>query len=236
LWGVATAPLWLAGAAASPDARLWWWAAAAGIDLIGRALAHPIPGRRLYSVDVAFAGGHMLERYRLFLLIALGETVVTTGTAIAAAPVTLLTVVTGSIALVGTIALWALGFGRAGRQTLRFVEGTSDPIFASRHGSDVLTAMVAGLIALAVANEEAIAHPQESGSVILNALLCGGPLLYLLAQAWYFQVMLQTRPRLRLLGGTALIVVGIATLAAPRAVALAVTAATLAIMAIIDRP
>jgi hypothetical protein len=33
---------------------------------------------------VDFAGGHMPERSRLFLIIALGETVLTTGTAIAA--------------------------------------------------------------------------------------------------------------------------------------------------------
>ena len=43
----------------------------------------------------------MLERCRLFLIIALGETVLTTGTAIAAAPMTLMTLVTGTVALAG---------------------------------------------------------------------------------------------------------------------------------------
>ena len=119
LWLLATAPVWIAGAAADPDARLLWWALAAGIDLIGRWLAHPVPGRRLRSENVEFAGGHMLERCRLFLIIALGETVLTTGVAIAATPMSPMTVVTGTAALVGTAALWALGFERAGRLTLR---------------------------------------------------------------------------------------------------------------------
>jgi low temperature requirement protein LtrA len=47
----------------------------------------------------------MLERCRLFLIIALGETVLRTGTAIAAAPMTLMTLVTGTVALAGTVAL-----------------------------------------------------------------------------------------------------------------------------------
>ena len=83
-WVIAATPLWITGAAVNIEARLLWWAVAAGIDQIGRWLVHPIPGRRLRSENVDFDAEHMLERGRLFLLIALGETVFTTGTAIAA--------------------------------------------------------------------------------------------------------------------------------------------------------
>src|SRR5215210_7219714 len=74
LWFVATSPLWIAGAAVDPETRLLWWALAAVVDQIGAWLAHPLPGRWLRSENVGFAGGHMLERCRLFLIIALGET------------------------------------------------------------------------------------------------------------------------------------------------------------------
>ncbi|MCC6313292.1 MAG: low temperature requirement protein A [Thermomicrobiales bacterium] len=235
LWFVAISPFWIMGAVADPDTRLLWWALAAGIDQVGAWLAHPMPGRWLHSEHVPFASGHMLERCRLFLLIALGETVLTTGVAIAAVPLTPMIVVTGTVALVGAVALWNLGFGRTGRLTLRYVETTSDPVRASRYAVGVLMVMVAGLIAVAVANEEAIGRPLESGSVILNALMYGGPLLYVLAQAWYFRVMLQTHPRLRVIGAAVLIVLGISTVAAPRAVALAVATATLATMAVLDQ-
>lgn len=50
--------------------------------LSGTWLAHPVD--ELHSEHVDFAGGHMLERSRLFLISALGETVLTTGTAIVA--------------------------------------------------------------------------------------------------------------------------------------------------------
>ncbi len=160
LWLIATTPLWIAGAVVNAEARMLWWALAAGIDQIGRWLAHPIPGRRLHSENVEFDADHMLERCRLFLLIALGETVFTTGTAVAAASMTLITLITGTFALAGTVALWALSFGRSHRLIIQHLEKTSDPIRASRHAVNALTVMVGGLIAVAVANEEVIAHPQ----------------------------------------------------------------------------
>src|SRR5574337_455650 len=160
LWLIATTPLWLAGAAVHAEARLLWWALAAALDEAGRWLAHPIPGRRLHSENVSFDAEHMLERCRLFLIIALGETVLTSGAAIAASPITGLTAATGTFALMGTVALWALSFGRAHRLILQHVERTSDPIRASRHAVNALMVMVAGLIAVAVANKEVIANPQ----------------------------------------------------------------------------
>ena len=81
---------------------------------------------------------------------------------------TLMTLVTGTLALAGTVALWALAFGRAGDLTLQYVEETRDPVRASRHAVNVLMPMVAGLIAVAVANEIVIAHPRENASLSLK--------------------------------------------------------------------
>lgn len=235
LWLIATTPLWIAGAAVHAEARVLWWALAAGIDQIGRWLAHPIPGRRLRSENVEFDADHMLERCRLFLLIALGETVFTTGTAIAVASTTLMTLITGTFALAGTVALWALGFGRSHRLILRHVENTSDPIRASRHAVNALTIMVAGLIAVAVANKEVIAHPQGETSFALGLLLGGGPILFLAAQGWYLWVVPNVRSQLHVIGGVALLLVSLAALAVPPYVALLLVGATVSILAILAR-
>jgi low temperature requirement protein LtrA len=235
LWFVATSPLWVAGAAVNPETRLLCWALAAGIDLIGAWLAHPIPGRRLHSENVAFDADHMLERCRLFLIIALGETVLTTGTAIAAAPITLMTVITGTVALAGAVALWALSFGSPRRLTSRHLEETRDPVRASRHAANGLMGMVVGLIAVAVANQQVIAHPHGRASVALSLLLYGGPILYLVAQGWYLWAAPGVLSRLRLIGCAALVLVGFATLTAPPSVALILAAATLWILAVLDR-
>lgn len=66
---------------------------------------------------------------------------------------------------------------------MRHLDKTTDPILASRHAVNALTIMVAGLIAVAVANKEVIAHPQGQTLFALSLLLAGGPILFLAAKA-----------------------------------------------------
>ena len=137
-WVMATAPLWIAGAISDPESRLLWWAGAAAIDLAGTWLAHPLPGRTLRSEHVVFYANHMLERCRLFLIIALGESVLSSGTALTDASRTLLTVVTGTCGLVTIVALWKLHFASSGRLMDSYVETTTDPILAARRTGQAL--------------------------------------------------------------------------------------------------
>jgi low temperature requirement protein LtrA len=234
LWLAATSPLWIAGAAVGPEGRLPWWALAAGLDLLGRWLAHPIPGRRLRSENVPFDANHMLERCRLFLLIALGETVLRTGIAIAAAPMTTMTLVTGTAALAGTVALWALNFGRARRLTRYYRQEMRDSIRIGRYAVNALMLMVAGLIAVAAANGMVIAHPQGEASAALSLLLYGGSILYLVTQGWYLWVAPRNSPRLRLAGSAGLVLLGLAALNAPPYINLILVGASLAALARLD--
>jgi low temperature requirement protein LtrA len=207
-WILATAPLWIAGAVVQAEVRLLWWAGAGVIDLAGTWLAHPVPGRALHSENVEFDADHMVERCRLFLLIALGESVLTSGTALADAPRTLLTLVTGTGALATIVALWALHFAASGRLLDRYVQTTTDPILAARRTVNSLLVSVAGLIAVAVANELVIAHPHGQTSLTLSLLLFGGPLLYLLSQTVYLRVVVGRRSLPRLAGIAVLVLAG----------------------------
>jgi low temperature requirement protein LtrA len=207
-WIIATAPLWIVGAISDAESRLLWWSGAAVIDLAGTWLAHPLPGRVLRSEHVDFDANHMLERCRLFLIIALGESVLSSGTALADASRTLLTVVTGTCALVTIVALWGLHFAASGRLMDRYVETTTDPILAARRTVNGLLVSVAGLIAVAVGNELVIAHPQSQVSMALSLVLFGGPLLYLLSQTVYLWAVLGIRSLPRLAALAALAVAG----------------------------
>lgn len=236
IWLIPTIPFWIAGAVTNPDMRLLWWGLAAGIDLIGTWLAHPIPRRGLHSENLSFDASHMLERCRLFLLIALGETIIEAGVAISEAPMTLMTLVTGTAALVGTVALWALNFGHSqGLLTIRYRQEKHNPILISRYTVNALIGLFAGLIAVAVANEMVIAHPEGEPSVPIIMLLYGGPILYLLAQSWYLQAVPRDSPRLRLIGIAVLVLAGIAMLTAPPYIALILVAVILTILVLFDR-
>ena len=234
VWLLPTTPLWVAGALADPDARLGWWALATLIDQLGRWLSHPVPGRRLHSENIPFDADHMLERNRLFLIIALGETVLTTGTAISEAPLSLLTAVTGAFALAGTVALWALSFGRAHRLIQHHVEASRDPIRVSRHAVNSLMVVVAGLIAVAVANERVIAHPEGHTSIALSLLLGGGPILFLAAHGWYLWFISNVRPHLYWIGGAALALIGCVSPIAPPYLALMLVGTSLVTLALFN--
>ncbi|MFD9651390.1 low temperature requirement protein A [Streptomyces mirabilis] len=227
VWFVAAAPLWLTGAAVDGGARLTWWAAAVLVELAGTWAAHPLPGRRLDSREVAFAGGHLLERGRLFMIIAFGETIMTTGTALTSAPYAPMTLLTSGVALTGTIALFWLFFSRS-EHVVRHYERTEDPIRAGRSGVISLMASVAGIIAAAAGDERVIAHPVEHTGITTNLLLFGGPALYIGAQTWHGATLFDALSPARLVTLSALVVGCAVTTAAPAYLS-AVIAATIVV-------
>ena len=81
VWEVLIGVLWVAGALADGDARLLLWGLAVTAAYVGVATLHWLPGRgrRIDLAHSEIAGEHLLERFRLFFIIALGETVLTHG-------------------------------------------------------------------------------------------------------------------------------------------------------------
>ena len=234
IWLVLTAPLWVIGAMSEPHDRLWWWASAAAIELIGTWLAHPVPGKRLKSENIPFNADHMLERCNLFLIIALGETVLTTGISISASPTNLMTLLTGTCALIGTIALWAMAFGSAQRHTLHHAEVTVDPVRVSRHAMNAITIMVAGLIAVAVAGEKIVHHPSGHVSLMVGMLLTMGPALFLIAQSWYLQSILKIRSHTHSVAALVIAPIGLLVLMLPPYGVIVISGLILALVAAYD--
>lgn len=221
VWLGTAAPLWIAGALLAPNPRLACWAAAAVIDLAGTWLAHPLPGRTLRSRAVPFDAEHMIERLRLFLIIVLGEAVLTTGTAIAAAPVRPLTVIAGSAGLAVVVCFWALYFAGSDPAVTSHLDQTPDPLRAARLALNGGYLVLAALVSLAVGNELVIAHPGGHGSPTVSLLLFGGTLLYVAAQSWYLLRTAGSVAHARWVACAALIAGGCASVALPRLATLA---------------
>ncbi|MFF8286799.1 low temperature requirement protein A [Streptomyces albus] len=215
VWGAISAPLWLIGAASGNEPRLAWWAGAAAVDLAGVWLAHPLPRDVLDSEGLAFDADHMVERIRLFLILQLGETVLTIGTAISAASVTVPTVTAGFGVFVAVVCLWASYFGGGEDIVTRHVAVTADRLRPVRHAVSGKYGTLAGLVTLAVGAELAISHPTGHGSVQLGLLLFGGPILYLITQAWWYYVTTGRAWAARLLACLACAVAGIAAVWLP---------------------
>ena len=75
VWELLSGCLWVAGALADGDARLVLWGLAVVVTQGGVWILHWLPGRGraidLEHTDIS--GGHLIERFRLFFIIALGR-------------------------------------------------------------------------------------------------------------------------------------------------------------------
>jgi low temperature requirement protein LtrA len=239
-WEIGTGVLWLAGALVGGDARLVLWAIAVAAIYLGVAFYHPVPGRPSHlaapigpdsaGVHSDLSGEHLLERLRLFFLIALGETLLTTGAAFAAESVAFDRLVAFSNAFVASVALWYLYFRRAEGVGLRASEESEDASGVAALGTQVLTLMVLALIAIAVSDEFVVAHPGDDPSAGYLVLTFGGPALFLLGQLVFMWRVGASGLRTRALGVLALAVLAIA-MAATSLLAASV-AATLVLAAV----
>jgi low temperature requirement protein LtrA len=231
VWEIGTAPLWIAGIATGSSARLALWAAATLITYGGVIAGHPLPGRKSpFSSDSQIYAEHLLERFRLFFLIALGETVLTLGNAFADQEIAADRLFVLAAAFTGSVALWWCYFHRAEEIGVRAVQEADKPSRIVGLGNYTLILMVIGIVAIAVGDELAIAHPGASTSFDVSLLVFGGPVIFLLAQSAFMRVATGHLPRSRVLACVSLPILALVT--APFSLLIAVTVASAVLVAV----
>jgi bacterial low temperature requirement A protein (ltrA) len=193
VWAAVSAVPWVVGALVDEHSRLVWWAAAAAIDLLGMRLRHPVPGLPVPGRDeIDFDLPHQIERCQLFLIICLGEAILTTGNAIIHGLDEPLVVAAGVTSLLVIIGVWALFFGPANEDHVlapMTSEAHSDDPAANvslavlaTNGQQVL---VLGMVAFAVGAELVVAGPAEPVAPEAVMALFGGIIICVTA-FWFF--------------------------------------------------
>jgi low temperature requirement protein LtrA len=186
VWLMTSGVLWLLGGwLAAWRAPLW--IAALALEYAGPALAFAVPGMgRSNTADWDIDGGHMAERCSLFVIIALGESVLVTGSSFADTlhqPQALLAFVA---AFVGSVAMWWIYFDLGAERGSRAIRKSADPGRTARIAYTYLHLLiVAGIIVSAVADELTLRDTRQHADAIGSAVLLGGPMLYLLGNAWF---------------------------------------------------
>jgi len=179
--------LLIAGAAfADGNTRVVLWVAAAAIDYAGPVWISRDRLRSLQRVAVP----HFAERYGLFIIICLGESIVDVGTAAANDPsagsVTLV-----SIALLITIALWWIYFDRAAGLAREALARSREPVLAASDGYSLLhLPLVSGILVFAVGAREAVVGFDHPLADAFRLALCGGVALYLAGHSAFLWRML----------------------------------------------
>lgn len=186
VWLLASALLWVLGGLAAPGERLAWWAAAVAVEYIGPVAYFHVPGLgRSQTTSWEVEGHHMAERCALFVIIALGESLLVTGATFAGARWDAATIAAFGTALLGSIAMWWIYFDTgAERASHRLVHSDDSGRVARLAYTYLHMPIVGGIIVCAVADELVLAHPQHAQDAGIATIL-GGPTLYLLGTAGF---------------------------------------------------
>ena len=180
-WKAASGLLWLAGGLMSGPPRTICWVAAVTMDSLGPAFGFVTPGLgRSITRDWHISGEHLAERCKLFLIIALGESILVTGGTFGQLDITPATLAAFVVAFLGSVALWWVYFDVSFDAAEERFASSSDPGRLGRFAYTYLhIPMVAGIIVTAVGDELVIAHPFGYATPDTVATVLGGPALFL---------------------------------------------------------
>jgi len=163
----------LVGALADPSIRPIIWLAAIGIDMAAAALA----GRGQWELNAA----HLAERHGLFVIIALGESLIVAGTGLTEEPRTAALIAVGGATLLLASAMWWSYFGWL-KDGLEHAFAQAPPIRRGSLARDAYSLahfpLVGGIVGFAVAIKDILHHPDTQLSPEILATLGLGVALF----------------------------------------------------------
>src|SRR5215217_7332043 len=164
----------LVGAAVDPGLRTWLWVLAIVADLFAAAMAGTAEA---WDLNAA----HISERHGLFVIIAIGESMIVAGTGVAGEARTGSLVVAAATALAVACLLWWTYFGWL-KDAMEHRLAAETPLTLGQLTRDAYSLshfpLICGIIAFAVATEEIVAHPDQPPSAAVIAALGVGVALF----------------------------------------------------------
>jgi low temperature requirement protein LtrA len=187
VWNAAASVLWIAGGVASGSARDVAWIAALVVDYAAPAMRFAVPGLgRSTTAEWTVTASYFSERFKLFVILALGESIIVTGATFSELEPDLPTVLAFATAFAGSVALWWVYFHRSADATEEAMGRSGDRgrIARSAYTYSHLP-LVAGIIVTAVGDELVIGHPIGQADMATIATVLGGPALFLAGHALF---------------------------------------------------
>jgi low temperature requirement protein LtrA len=228
VWALAEAPFWIAGAVQQEvGARLALWGIALALLNFGPVVGFRVPGlgrsdTRTWDIE----GHHFSERCGLFIIIALGESILVTGAAFGETAWSWATAAAFASAFLGTLAMWWLYFDVGAERAARRLALDKDPGRMARLAYTYFhIPIVAGIIVTAASDEMAVAHPGGNAEAATIACLLGGPALYLFGNLIFKRTSTRYFPLSHMVGlGVLAAILPFAGRLSPLALSLAATA------------
>ncbi|GAA5543849.1 MULTISPECIES: low temperature requirement protein A [Brucella] len=205
-WLTLSACFWIGGAVAEGEARLALWIVAALCEYVSPMIGFALLGMgRSHVSDWTIEGGHLAERCQLFVIVALGESLLATGATLAGAENWNIAELSAMLAtFLGTIAMWWLYFGTSSKDATARITQARDPGKIGAYFHYIHAILIFGIIVSAVGNDLAMEHPAGHASVAQIVVIAVGPAIYLIGSAIYKYVVYGRLP-LSHIGGVVLL-------------------------------
>jgi low temperature requirement protein LtrA len=202
-WLIISGLLWIAGACVEGPGRFAFWIAAVACEYLSPMFGFALPGlgRSRASDWQSAEGGHIAERCQSFVLIALGESLLSTGSTLSGAEHWTAPGIIGFLTcFLGTVALWWIYFDTSSNAGTRAIAEAEHPGQMAAHFHYVHAVLVAGVIAVAAGDDLVIEHPDQKIGIATALLLIAGPAIYLAGNALYKLVVYRRVPLSHLIG------------------------------------
>lgn len=190
-WLALSGIFWIGGAFAEHEHRFALWSIAVLIEYLSPAAGFWTPGLgRSQTTDWNVEGDHMAERCGLFVIIALGESVLVTGATFAKMDWTWPVIAAFTVAFAGSVAMWWIYFNIGAERGRHQIAGSKDPGRVARLGYTYMhMPIIAGIVVAAVSDELILAHPGGHTDLKTAATTIGGAAIFLLGNALFKRVV-----------------------------------------------
>ncbi|MGW4466763.1 low temperature requirement protein A [Micromonospora sp. NPDC004704] len=202
LWEGVAGIGWIIGGLLTGTARAVLWAVAVGIEYTGVVLGWPgLTSRTRRHRRRRLAGERLAERYRRFVIIALGTSIFVAGASFSE-PRTQSIDQAWSLVVVFviTVLLWRIYIYRAGEMMTVAIARSDDPSRLSQFTAVAHLIMVAGIVGTAAAGQFVIEHPFEETPAPWAASILGGSALFLIGRGMLDYIVFRRVSRSRPVG------------------------------------
>jgi low temperature requirement protein LtrA len=188
VWSVVGGSLAIIGGLAQSPFREVLWALVVALDLFSAAVGYYVPGLgRTATREWNLDGAHAADRIQAFVMIALGESIVSIGASLTGfKDLYLGEVLAFLLAFITTVALWWVYFDRSAEFAARALASSPDPGRLARSAFYwAQVPMVAGIIAVAAGERLLLAQPTQPAGVATASILLGGTAIFLAGHALF---------------------------------------------------
>lgn len=187
-WFCISSIFWIAGIFYGGYTRMVLWAIAVLCDYISPMVGFILPflGRSNSSKEWTVEGHHLIERCQLFVIIAFGEVILSTGASLSEIEIWNPDIVVSSVtSFIGSLAMWWIYFDTSSEAGEQKIMETRNPGLLGLKYNAVHVVLVGAIIICAVGDELIISNPQEHLSTESVFVIIIGPIIYLAANMIY---------------------------------------------------